>query len=136
MPAPRLSWGACGVATTPLQAVPPGPAKKSHGDTFLHPEVPSSDIDPGVGFETPEDDEQDRTPAEEEELACTQGGGKDRTETPEKESNAEPGDEDVRTPRREEPPEDISPHSSGGTWLSQVSCILKPAKYYWRKGLL
>ncbi|KAJ1157483.1 hypothetical protein NDU88_010194 [Pleurodeles waltl] len=61
------------------------------------------------------------TPAEEEELAPTQRGKKDQTETPDKESNAEL----VRTPRREEPPEDSSSRSSashvpGGTWLSQV----------------
>ncbi|KAJ1138167.1 hypothetical protein NDU88_004558 [Pleurodeles waltl] len=71
------------------------------------PGLPSSDVDPGVRFETPEDEEQVRTPREEEVPARTQKGGKEWTETPEKEEEAELRDEDART-------------------LSL---------YYWRKGL-
>ncbi|KAJ1118014.1 hypothetical protein NDU88_006209 [Pleurodeles waltl] len=129
------------VTTTPLQTVPTGPAKQFPGGAFLHPEVLSSDVDPGVGFETPEDEEPAQTPREEEEPARMPKGGEERTETPKKEKEAELGEEDARTPKGEEPPEDISSrrsasHVPGGTWLSQDhTCNLKPVKYYWRKGL-
>ncbi|KAJ1172789.1 hypothetical protein NDU88_004631 [Pleurodeles waltl] len=83
---------------TPFQTVPPGPAEQFPGGTFLHLEAPSSDVDPGVGFNMPET----------EDPACTPRREEGRTETPEKEKEAEPGEQDARTSGREEPHADRS----------------------------
>ncbi|KAJ1198847.1 hypothetical protein NDU88_002686 [Pleurodeles waltl] len=66
---------------TPLQDAPPGPAKHSPGGAFLHPEVLSSDVDPGVDIKTPEDEEPVPRAAEEEELTHTHVEKNIRTET-------------------------------------------------------
>ncbi|KAJ1154564.1 hypothetical protein NDU88_007313 [Pleurodeles waltl] len=72
---------------TPLQEAPSGPAKQSPGGAFLHPEVPSSDVDPGVKIKMPEEEEPGRRAAEEEEPAHIHRGENNRTETPGEESN-------------------------------------------------
>ncbi|KAJ1103476.1 hypothetical protein NDU88_000899 [Pleurodeles waltl] len=102
---------------TPLQTDPLGHAKQSSGGAFLHPEVPSSDVDPGVAFNSPEIQDPARLPQERER----------RTETPKEEEEDQPGERNAETLGRtgqEELAEDTSSRRStsrvpGGTWLSQ-----------------
>ncbi|KAJ1200240.1 hypothetical protein NDU88_004066 [Pleurodeles waltl] len=113
----RLQEAGDSADTTPLQTDPLGHAKQSPGCAFLHPEVPSSDVDPGVGFHSPEIQDPARLQQRRER----------RTETPKEEEDDEPGERDAETPGRtgrEELLEDTSSHHSashvpGGMWLSQ-----------------
>ncbi|KAJ1141260.1 hypothetical protein NDU88_007594 [Pleurodeles waltl] len=112
------------VPATQLQDAPTGPGKQSAGGAFPHPEVPSSDVDPGVEIKTPEEEEPARRAAEGEELTRTHGGKNNRTETPGEEGQRRTSNQRREDAEKERAAEAVSPrdsacHVPGGKLLSK-----------------